>query len=158
MRIRYTGEPLPQDHESVFWLNVLEIPPEANHDAAEGKNSLQLAFRYRIKFFFRPKGLVGKPEQAPEQLQWQLINKDGKARLLVSNPSPYNISFGAIEFQSGGKTAKVEDGQLLKSGDKRELTIEGNVGNAADAKVHFYTLNDYGTDEEHNMPLGAAHQ
>lgn len=28
VRITYTGTPLPQDRESLFWFNVLEIPPK----------------------------------------------------------------------------------------------------------------------------------
>ena len=29
LRLIYTQEPLPQDKESLFWLNVLEVPPRA---------------------------------------------------------------------------------------------------------------------------------
>ncbi|PJI52023.1 molecular chaperone EcpD, partial [Methylobacterium radiotolerans] len=59
----HTGEPMPQDKESVFWLNVLEIPPK---DKAN-QNLLQMAFRSRIKLFYRPAGLKGKAEDAPSQ-------------------------------------------------------------------------------------------
>ena len=39
LRLMYTGKPLPQDRESVFWLNVLEVPPTPTDEGA--KNYLQ---------------------------------------------------------------------------------------------------------------------
>lgn len=27
LQVRYTGEPLPGDRESLFWINFLEVPP-----------------------------------------------------------------------------------------------------------------------------------
>ncbi|RDL19866.1 pili/flagellar assembly PapD-like chaperone [Serratia fonticola] len=62
LRISYAGGALPMDKESVFWLNVLEVP--AKSQATTGENRLQMAFRPRIKLFFRPKGLDGNPNDA----------------------------------------------------------------------------------------------
>ena len=50
LRISYTGSALPKDKESVFWLNVLEIPAKA--DTSSSQNYLQMAYRSRIKLFF----------------------------------------------------------------------------------------------------------
>ncbi|WP_146673271.1 fimbria/pilus periplasmic chaperone, partial [Salmonella enterica] len=45
IKIMYTGaESLPKDRESVFWFNVLEVPPKADTSQEENKNLLQLAF------------------------------------------------------------------------------------------------------------------
>ncbi|RMS19883.1 Pili assembly chaperone: pili assembly chaperone, partial [Pseudomonas coronafaciens pv. garcae] len=60
VRIIYSGADMPTDRESVLWLNVQEIPQAA------AVNTLQIAIRQRIKVFFRPDGLVGDPQQAPE--------------------------------------------------------------------------------------------
>ena len=57
LRIMYSGAPLAADRESLYWLNVLDIPPELS--GTEGKNYLQFAVRSRLKLFFRPKGLKG---------------------------------------------------------------------------------------------------
>lgn len=38
LRLRYSGDPIPTDRESLFWLNVLEVPPTAA-DAAQ-KNQI----------------------------------------------------------------------------------------------------------------------
>lgn len=46
LRLIHTKESMPQDKESMYWLNVLEVPPKAQ--AGEDANRLQLAFRTRI--------------------------------------------------------------------------------------------------------------
>ena len=48
---------LPQDRESLFYLNVREIPPKPDKP-----NVLQLAMQSRIKLFYRPAAIV--PENA----------------------------------------------------------------------------------------------
>lgn len=70
LRITYMGSALPQDRESLFWFNVLEIPPKSKAKEGENLNQLQLAFRTRIKLFFRPDGLKGTPGDAAENLKW----------------------------------------------------------------------------------------
>lgn len=44
LRIMYTGKPLPQDRETVYWMSVKAIPA-VNKDAIKDKNTLQLAVR-----------------------------------------------------------------------------------------------------------------
>lgn len=52
LRLVFTGAALPTNRESVFWLNVLEIPPKA--EGPTDLNMLQMAFRSRIKIFIAP--------------------------------------------------------------------------------------------------------
>src|SRR5690606_30068236 len=55
LRILYTGHGSPPaGRESVYWLNILEIPPKAD---ATGAGLLQISFRTRVKVFFRPDGV-----------------------------------------------------------------------------------------------------
>ncbi|WP_342310510.1 fimbria/pilus periplasmic chaperone [Burkholderia pyrrocinia] len=43
---------LPQDRESVVWINVLKVPPKpAINDSDADANRLELVFRSRIKLF-----------------------------------------------------------------------------------------------------------
>ncbi|MCC3264159.1 fimbria/pilus periplasmic chaperone, partial [Paenibacillus polymyxa] len=57
LRIVNTSDALPQDRESVYWVNVKSIP--ARSEDAENKNVLQIAVRTRLKLFYRPAGLKG---------------------------------------------------------------------------------------------------
>jgi P pilus assembly chaperone PapD len=52
-----TGGSLPEDRESVFWLNVKSIP--ATDDSVPHNNVLQVVVKSRLKLFYRPAGLEG---------------------------------------------------------------------------------------------------
>ncbi len=140
LRIMHSGEPLPQDRESIFWLNVLDIP--ARPSAKNGENFLQLSFRSRIKFFFRPAGLTGTAMQAPEQLTWQLANEGNRAILRVSNPTPYHVSFAAVELASGEKALSVKDPGMVAPFETRVLEVPNTVSPAM--RVRYQFINDYG--------------
>ncbi|EGT0666572.1 fimbria/pilus periplasmic chaperone [Citrobacter werkmanii] len=55
LKIKKMPSSLPGNKESLFFLNVLDIPPN-NPDSA-GKNVLKFAMQNRIKLFYRPKGV-----------------------------------------------------------------------------------------------------
>nr|HAT2257400.1 fimbria/pilus periplasmic chaperone [Citrobacter freundii] len=55
IKIKKMANMLPNNKESLFFLNVLDIPPN-NPDSA-GKNVLKFAMQNRIKLFYRPKGI-----------------------------------------------------------------------------------------------------
>jgi chaperone protein EcpD len=69
------GKSLPQDRETLYWFNVLEIPPKSKAANDENLNQLQLAFRTRIKFIFRPDGLKGNPLDAAANVTWSQKKK-----------------------------------------------------------------------------------
>ncbi len=154
LRILYTGEPLPQDRESVFWLNVLDVPPKPPTDEAD-INRLQMAFRTRIKLFFRPQGLKGRVEDAPAQLSWRIVPSGNHAALEAHNPTPYHVSFRALELVGGGKTAEFQEGGMVGPGETRSFPLTGDVYQGADAKVRYHVINDYGGSTDGDAVLGA---
>lgn len=101
LRISYLQQPLPADRESVFWLNVLEVPSVAK--AASEENRLELAIRYRLKVFYRPSGLPGNAEDAAKKLVWT-ASADGKLR--AANNTPYYVTLNSLTVSSGKSEAK----------------------------------------------------
>src|SRR5450830_1560513 len=94
VRMIYSQEPLPQDRESIFWLNLLEVPPRPQNVDANDSNYVQMAFRTRIKVFFRPQALNTQElvSAAPAKVTWKIV-KDGDGYVLeAKNPTPYYIS------------------------------------------------------------------
>ncbi|WP_354686458.1 fimbria/pilus periplasmic chaperone [Cupriavidus necator] len=154
LRIIYTGEPLPQDKETVFWLNVLEIPPKPAADDA-GANKLQLAFRSRIKLFFRPAGLKDSAEDAPARIVWRLTRADGKPGIEARNPTSYYVSFAGVDVSGGGKSARFEEGGMVSPGETRVFPLTGDAVPGPDAKVHYHAINDYGGAVKGEAALGA---
>ncbi|WP_415493438.1 molecular chaperone, partial [Burkholderia ubonensis] len=150
LRVLYYGQGLPADRESVFWLNVQEIPQKAKDD-----NTLQIAVRQRVKLFYRPAGLPGKVEEAPTQLRWKLVQRDGKAQLEVSNPSAYFVSLASVKVQSGGKNYDAT-AEMVPPSATRHFAVKDLPAGAAAAgvKVHFESINDYGAVEPHDGTTG----
>lgn len=148
LRIIHLQQPLPHDRESLFWLNVLEVPPMASGNG-EAQNSLQFAFRSRIKLMFRPKGLPGDANRAPREVTWRFVRKeDGSGALAVTNPTPYHITFTRIE-------AAAYRNDVATMVAPRE-TIELPMGDTpippgtpgTPAEVRYTTLNDFGAAAE----------
>ncbi|KVQ34601.1 molecular chaperone EcpD [Burkholderia cepacia] len=152
LRIVYTGESLPKDRESVFWLDVLEVPPKPSAAEAD-MNHIQLAFRSRIKLFYRPDDLKGKSADAPAQLGWRLTYVDGKPALEARNPTPYYVSVIGVTLQSGGRKARADDSGMVEPRGTRMFTLSGDAIEAAGASVHYTTLNDYGATADGETPL-----
>uniref|UniRef100_UPI003341DEBA fimbrial biogenesis chaperone n=1 Tax=Castellaniella defragrans TaxID=75697 RepID=UPI003341DEBA len=142
VRIVYSGEPLPRDRESVFYLNVLEVPPKAN--SGPDDNLLSFSLHSRIKFFFRPTGLADAVDEAPARLIWQLVTSGGQPVLRVSNPTSYHISFHRIELAAGGQIQAVKTPGMLAPQETRDLVLPQSVVQPAGAQVRYQVVNDYG--------------
>lgn len=84
LQISFTGKQLPSDKESVFWLNVLEVP--ARNSAKKDDNFLQIAFRTRIKLFIGRRRFR-KSIEAPDKLEWKTV--DGKLQAINKTPRMY---------------------------------------------------------------------
>ncbi|MEM5290934.1 molecular chaperone [Paraburkholderia sabiae] len=150
IRISYTGEAMPTDRETLLWFNLLEVPPKPTATQA-GANYVQLAFRSRLKFFFRPAGLPGKADDAPEKLTWHIGTQDGKPALLVSNPTPYHVTIIEAHVGEGVNAPKFDEGGMVAPGANLTLPLSGAPG--AGGKVSFTTLNDYGGPMKHESAL-----
>ncbi|MBB6188683.1 fimbria/pilus periplasmic chaperone [Rhodanobacter sp. MP7CTX1] len=149
LRILYTGESLPQDKESVFWLDVLEIPPKATGADADA-NMLQLAFRSRIKLFFRPGKLQGSVTEAPGQLAWHESSEGGKPAVSVTNPSAYYVTVASFDLvdNAGLVLAKSVDTDMVAPGQSKVFPLSAEVKRTG-IKVRFNTINDYGGEDRH---------
>lgn len=146
LRIIYLREPLPDDRESLFWLNVLEIPPMSAAGASAPANSLQLAIRTRIKLMFRPAGLAGNAGSAPNAVTWRFVRKDDGIRVLTAaNPTPYHVTFTKVAAAVNGERYRNDAGGMAAPGETIEFAV-GNLPHSADEpdQVEFTTLDDFG--------------
>ena len=146
LRILYNGTALPQERESLFWLNVLEVPPVAPD--SKDKNNLLLAIQSRIKVFYRPASVKMPLHEAATQLTWQLFNKAGKWKLRCHNTSALYVSFSDIYVARSGQTLSNKEGiHMVAPGG--QYVFELNLQKTAlpglkDAEVKFDYINDYG--------------
>ena len=58
-RLIYSGDNLPKDRESLFYLNFLQIPPISKDNA--GENQMLVMLKNRVKIFYRPVEIKSNP-------------------------------------------------------------------------------------------------
>jgi len=104
VRVLRTGSGLPQDRESMFFFNVLEVPPANLELIQAAEDHFQVSTRSRIKFFYRPKGLTPRVDKAPELMRFSLVPdaaQQGSVQVRVYNPTPYHITFKDLRLHVG---------------------------------------------------------
>lgn len=146
LRILFTqaSRPLPSDRESLFWLNVLEIPPKPTGQEFQGKNYLQLAIRSRLKLFYRPAALPGDPLRAPAALNFKAQAGGSGIALVVHNPTPYYITLTTLTVTVGGHAYAADGGMVAPMSDL-SLRVAGLANRpAAGSALQYDCLNDYG--------------
>lgn len=129
LRIIKTAGRLPEERESVFWLNVKNIPPSV---AKKEVNSLEIAIKTRIKMFWRPAAIKLIPEKAIDNVKW---HRQGH-QLVVENLNPIHINI--MDVVVDGKDVPLNMIRPFET-----LTLALPAGSAGHSLVWRF-INDYG--------------
>ena len=144
IRMAYTGEKLPANKESLFWLNVLEVPPTADNGGHD-MNAFQLALRTRIKVFYRPENLKGNAKDAAAEVSWKISTGSDKALLLATNPTPYYVSYDKVVVKAGEVVTPIEGvGGMVAPGGSTTFTLGNSNMASAQVVVQYDWINDSG--------------
>lgn len=133
--IIYNGAPLPQDRESLFWINVKSIPSSSREDI----NKLQIAVNTRIKLFYRPSNLMDEPTDISKNVQWSVKNNE----LIVRNNSSYYISFAEVKINNKAWS----EIDMLAPKSSTTFTLR-NTLLKNNATVQWKYINDYGGNSQ----------
>lgn len=162
LRIARTSGGLPGNRESLFWLNVLEIPPKASQKIAAGDNLMQFSFRTRIKLFYRPDNLPMTPAQAYEKLDLSLRKGGAGYEIVAKNPSPYYLTFRQIEVRTAknavvlGDLGKTQERMVAPFGEL-VMKVQGMKSAPSAGVTAFYSLiDDLGGDVKHEQTLAGS--
>ncbi len=129
LRILKSGN-VPEDKESVYWLNIKAIPTSDPN----AKNELHISVNSRIKIFYRPSGL--SDQDAAVAYKAVTFKRAGDT-LMATNPTPYFISIGelkanGVEIASPGMIAPMSTGSW------------GLTSKSSALKISWSAINDYG--------------
>ncbi|ECB2662549.1 TPA: fimbria/pilus periplasmic chaperone [Escherichia coli] len=130
LRIIMASDHLPKDKESVYWLNLQDIPP-----SLEG-SGIAVALRTKLKLFYRPKALIEGRKGAEEGLSLQ-SRPDGRTMLV--NTTPYIFTISRL-LDGNGKNIPMDNEtsqKLLMFMPGDEVQVKGHV-------VKVDSLNDWG--------------
>ncbi|MBF8680607.1 MULTISPECIES: molecular chaperone [Pseudomonas] len=142
LRLIYTGAALPQDRESVFYLNVLQIPPR--NAAQADRSQMLLILRNRLKLFYRPTGIAGTVEQLPEKLRFSLVESGASWHVLVDNPTGFHASFGAATITVGNRQVKLRAAMVPPYGSVQWTPEATGALTGTAAQLNAQLINDYG--------------
>lgn len=131
---------LAQDRESLYWFNMLDIPPIAKEN--QNKNQIQLSVRSRLKLFYRPTTLNMTQQQAFTALEFRKIQN---AEIMeIENPSPYYITLNSMQFKGVQKDQKYQADLMLEPFSKQ--TLKKFPVNSSMNKVIYEVINDLGSN------------
>lgn len=128
---------LPQDRESVYWLNIYQIPPntETQH---KGEKKVVLPLKIRMKVFVRPEKIGELQENDAQKLQFSIDRESRNKTLLIQNPTPWHLTLSSLR---SGKTAL--PGVMVAPFTSERVDIPADK-TLAD-KVDYDVINDNGT-------------
>ena len=132
LRIIKTVDNLPDNKESLFYINVRAIPAKKKSDTANA-NELTLVFKTRIKLFYRPAHLKGLVNNAWKSLEFK---RSGHS-LNIYNPTEYYVVFAGLAV---GKTDLTDKIEYIAPGEHKQLPLPSDAGN----NVKWAAINDYG--------------
>ncbi|NWL23405.1 fimbrial biogenesis chaperone [Pseudomonas umsongensis] len=140
-QVQINGLPnnLPLDRESLFYFNVQEIPQIDTNE----RNVLNVALRTRIKLFYRPSQLKDNPITRLKDLQWSIERQGNSSQLVVTNPTPFHVSFIRVEVKDKDKRLPLLNAEMVEPLSRRTYPLDG-LKPAAGLQVEFSAINDFG--------------
>lgn len=151
LRIAFIGTQLPGDRESVFYLHASAIPSSEINDKLQSKGGVQAQLKFGvgsiIKLFYRPAGLAGSSEDAQQGLRFSY----NAGELIVTNPSPYFVSFSSLTF--GGQKLPLDSSaaRMLAPFGRHVWSVQSKP--VKGSRIEWQTINDLGGLNAFNAAL-----
>ncbi|QBR02346.1 molecular chaperone [Paraburkholderia pallida] len=144
LRIIHSGAKLPSDRESLFWLNLYEIPGLPKQQQPSNAQTVTVTMRTQFKVFVRPAGLPYGPRELPKRLTFSLARAAGKLTLKIGNPTPYYASFSAVLVKAGGHSQQITPDMVapLSTATLALDSLDAQAGESAE--VLFSLIDDDG--------------
>ncbi|WP_307743169.1 fimbria/pilus periplasmic chaperone [uncultured Pantoea sp.] len=150
LRIRFTPEAsLPQDRETVYWFNSLQIPP-ANIQGESGRNSIVLMLRNRMKLFYRPTA-IGQPGDIFSGIKIT-AKKEG---IEINNTQPWFFSLTDVTLKTADKKIACDADMIAPFSKKIVRCKAATHALPANSVVSLSAMNDQGAKVSEDYPLAA---
>lgn len=151
LRLISTGDHLPADRESLFWLNIYEIPPTPTESREADQQRLMVAMRTQIKLLYRPSMLPQTLAQAAEGLEFSLRAEGRELRLKIDNPSRYFITFSGLDIRQG-RAQQSAPGNMVAPQSSLDVPLAGLVAGQG-GEVRFNWIDDDGNSRQASAAL-----
>jgi chaperone protein EcpD len=149
VRIAFIGEKLNPKTESVYWLNVLEIPPKSTEPS-----QLTFAIRSRVKFFYRPKAIQALEPLNPATLQWTWNANNDSIKLQALNASAFHWTITSAIAVIADQEYDLNLVTMLSPGQSSAFVVKG-VDRKPDSpsRMRIITINDFGGESKFEFEI-----
>lgn len=130
---------LPSDRESIFYLNVLDIPPKPSSiDDKKSGGGIQFSVRTRIKFFYRPVNLKGVANQAPGEATFTSSGNN----IIIRNDTPYHLNLQSFKLKQFPGTKPSQENALVPPFSEKIISF--NKKPPKGTALSYESINDLG--------------
>lgn len=137
------AKPLPQDRESVYWFNFLQVPP-SNVAGSQKQNKMLIMLRTRVKLFYRPAGL-SSPGDITKKLQVKAVSDARKGTgIEVSNPTPWFASLANLSAEAGASRSTAKADMVAPFSSKTFWLTGKTSPKQGPGIVRIAVINDHG--------------
>ncbi|KGL52643.1 MrkB [Pantoea ananatis] len=144
VKVKVTEKNVPQDRESLFYLDYTELPSVKKGD--EDKNKLYLIIKNRVKVIVRPGDLDFSVDRVRQALSWRI---QGHA-ILLKNASPFYANIRSFVLVKGNNALSWDDAVTLAPFSEQRITLKGHSSLSGYA-LNAILINDFGADEKINV-------
>ncbi|AHM73341.1 fimbrial biogenesis chaperone [Yersinia hibernica] len=154
LRIINKGDNLPSDRESVYWLNLYEIPPKSRRNT-DAYAQVAMAMNTQMKIFYRPAGLTPQPAEAMKKVSFTLNKQNKEYVLTAHNPTPYHVSFGQIQLKNRQQSYTIaqEMNMMLAPFAERQYQFEHSPTSLSGEQTLDYVYFDDAGNQVKNSQL-----
>lgn len=148
IKIVYNNDPLPADRESLFWLNLYEIPPTVHQQNDNAR--VTLAMNTQLKLFFRPAGITVPLSEVVDKLVFRLRVGPEGAYIECQNPGPLHVSLTSAILVTDGNPFSVEKQPDMMIGpfSLRRYRLSAVPPSNTSGQIKFRYLDDVGGIQE----------
>lgn len=134
---------LPQDRESVYWFNVLQIPPANVADGGQ-QNKMLVTLRTRVKLFYRPSA-ISTPKNIFKGLTVKPVWNEQKGMgVEVNNSQPWFASLTQINARINGQQHSLEADMVAPFSQQTYWFSDWKTRHRGQGKVSLMLINDQG--------------
>ncbi|WP_422528818.1 fimbrial chaperone [Serratia fonticola] len=141
VRLMNVNPALPADRESLFWLNVQELPPKPKQ--VDG-STIAIAMNTRVKLIYRPNALAEGRKDAEKKL----IKQRRDDEVWLKNPTPYWFAVTGLKLNGKEVTIPKAKRQALA---QLPPFSEVDTGLRGNGQLTVQAINDWGGGQEYDV-------
>ncbi|WP_241492892.1 fimbria/pilus periplasmic chaperone [Pantoea stewartii] len=141
----------PQDRESVYWFNTLQIPP-SNIAKDKAQNAMLVVLRNRMKIFYRPKS-IGAPKNILKGIKITPLYQSNKGMgIEIDNAQPWHASLVDVVLKVGNQSLK-QEADMVSPFSRKTYWFSNSKRLQGTGMVSVSAVNDQGAKISENFTV-----